>query len=132
MQRNLFVPDNPDMTGKQADSQDWHTRADWITGELNRHNYAYYVLDAPSIPDAEYDRLFQELLALEQAHPELVTPDSPTQRVGAAPLPQFSQVTHSVPMLSLGNGFDESDINAFDRRVRDGLHLDHVEYASEL
>lgn len=100
---------------------------------MNRHNYAYYVLDNPTIPDAEYDKLFRELQALEQTHPELASSDSPTQRVGAAPLPQFAQVTHSVPMLSLGNAFDDSDIIAFDRRVKDGLKLDgSVAYATEL
>jgi DNA ligase (NAD+) len=76
-----------------------------LRDELNRHNHSYYVLDQPSIPDAEYDRLFQELQALETAHPELLTPDSPTQRVGAGPLPQFEPVRHDMPMLSLGNGF---------------------------
>lgn len=100
---------------------------------MNQHNYAYYVLDNPTIPDAEYDKLFRELQALEQTHPELASSDSPTQRVGAAPLPQFAQVTHSVPMLSLGNAFDDSDIIAFDRRVKDGLKLDgSVAYATEL
>lgn len=117
------------------DAADWRARAAWLSAELNRHNHAYYVLDDPSIPDAEYDRLFGELQALEQLHPELSTPDSPTQRVGAAPLAQFDQVTHSIPMLSLGNGFDDADIVEFDRRVRDGLdtHADaEIEYAAEL
>lgn len=111
---------------------DWRTRAAAISVELNRHNHAYYVLDAPTIPDVEYDRLFLELQALEAAHPELLTPESPTQRVGSAPLSQFSQVTHAVPMLSLNNGFDESEILAFDQRVQDGLKTSQVEYAAEL
>ena len=101
----------------------------------HRHNHSYYVLDNPSIPDAEYDQLFRELQALELAHPELNTPDSPTQRVGAAPLPLFEQVTHSIPMLSLGNGFEDNDIVEFDRRVRDGLDTQadsDIEYAAEL
>jgi len=140
MQPDLFTSEDHGRGGDQAASKgnpqatthDWRKRAAWISGELSRHNYAYYVLDAPTIPDAEYDRLFRELLQLEQAHPELITPDSPTQRVGAAPLAQFSQVTHSMPMLSLANGFDESDISAFDRRVRDGLQVEHVDYATEL
>ncbi|MFC5475195.1 NAD-dependent DNA ligase LigA [Paraherbaspirillum soli] len=122
-------------TGSGPDAADWRVRAAWLSAELNRHNHAYYVLDNPSIPDAEYDRLFRELQALEQTHPELNTPDSPTQRVGAAPLPQFDQVRHSIPMLSLGNGFDDSDIVEFDRRVREGLdtHADtEIEYATEL
>ena len=74
-------------------------RAARLRAEIARHNHAYYVLDNPTIPDAEYDRLFRELQALEQAHPELITSDSPTQRVGGAPLPQFEQVRHSAPML---------------------------------
>ncbi|MQR00035.1 NAD-dependent DNA ligase LigA [Glaciimonas soli] len=114
---------------------DWRARAAWLSTELNRHNHAYYVLDMPSIPDAEYDALFRELQVLEQQHPELQTATSPTQRVGAAPLPQFDQVTHSIPMLSLGNGFEDTDIVEFDRRVRDGLdtHADaEIEYAAEL
>jgi DNA ligase (NAD+) len=109
------------------------SRAAWLRGELERHNHAYYVLDNPTIPDAEYDKLFAELQQIEQAHPELITSDSPTQRVGGAPLPQFAQVRHSVPMLSLSNGFEEADILAFDRRVREGLETDQpVEYATEL
>jgi len=116
----------------------WEARATWLRAELNRHSHAYYVLDAPSIPDAEYDKLFRELQALEQEHPELISSDSPTQRVGAPPLAQFDQVRHTVPMLSLGNGFDDEDIVAFDRRVREGLGAggssdkDQVEYAVEL
>jgi len=86
-------------------NQDAAARVLALTAELNRHLYAYHVLDNPTIPDAEYDKLFVELQALEAAHPELRAPDSPTLRVGAAPLPQFEQVTHTVPMLSLNNGF---------------------------
>jgi DNA ligase (NAD+) len=121
--------------GNAPDAAEWRLRAAWLAAELNRHNHSYYVLDNPSIPDAEYDQLFRELQALEQAHPELNTPDSPTQRVGAAPLPLFEQVTHSIPMLSLGNGFEDSDIIEFDRRVRDGLDTQadlEIEYAAEL
>ncbi|AEK61127.1 NAD-dependent DNA ligase LigA [Collimonas fungivorans] len=121
--------------GNTPDAAEWRSRAAWLAAELNRHNHSYYVLDNPSIPDAEYDQLFRELQALEQAHPELNTPDSPTQRVGAAPLPLFEQVTHSIPMLSLGNGFEDNDIIEFDRRVRDGLDTQadsDIEYAAEL
>ncbi|MDH4554913.1 NAD-dependent DNA ligase LigA [Pseudomonas sp. BN417] len=91
--------------------------------ELDAHNYRYYVLDEPSVPDAEYDRLFRELQALETEHPELVTPDSPTQRVGGEALSAFGEVRHEVPMLSLGNAFEEEDLRAFDRSVRSGLGL---------
>ena len=105
-----------------------------LTAELNQHLHAYHVLDNPVISDAVYDQLFAELQQLEAAHPELRAPDSPTLRVGAAPLPQFDQVTHTVPMLSLNNGFSEDDIVNFDRRVREGLSLDsgEVAYAAEV
>jgi len=104
-----------------------------LTEELNRHLHAYHVLDNPTIPDAEYDKLFLELQALEAAHPALRAPDSPTLRVGAAPLPQFEQVTHAVPMLSLNNGFTDDDIVQFDRRVREGLGQDEAaSYAAEV
>ena len=92
-----------------------------LRDELNQHNYLYYVLDEPSIPDAEYDRLFQQLKALEAEHPELVTGDSPSQRVGAKPLDSFSQVTHELPMLSLDNAFSADDMQEFERRIRDRL-----------
>jgi DNA ligase (NAD+) len=104
----------------------------WLTTELNRHIYAYHVLDAPTIPDAEYDRMFHELQELESAHPESVSQDSPTFRVGAAPVPEFRQVTHSVPMLSLNNGFSPEDVENFDRRVREVLGADDVRYNGEL
>ncbi len=107
-------------------------RAAWLTAELNRHLHAYHVLDAPTIPDAEYDKLFVELQQLEARHPELAQSDSPTQRVGAAPLGQFAAVTHAVPMLSLNNGFTDDDIENFDRRVREGLDAAQVDYAAEL
>ncbi|MFZ3205003.1 MAG: NAD-dependent DNA ligase LigA, partial [Pseudomonas sp.] len=102
------------------------TAAERITqlrSELDAHNYRYYVLDEPSVPDAEYDRLFNELKALEAEHPQLVTADSPTQRVGGSALSAFGEVKHEVPMLSLGNAFEEADLLDFDRRVREGLDL---------
>src|SRR5476649_1904850 len=104
-----------------------------LSAELNKHLHAYHVEDAPTIPDAEYDKLFIELQKLEEAHPQFALPDSPTKRVGAAPLPQFDQVTHTVPMLSLNNGFTDEDIENFDRRVREGLDAAAaVEYAAEV
>jgi len=106
-------------------------RAQALREELERHNYLYYVLDTPSIPDAEYDRLFRELQQLESQYPELLTPDSPTQRVGAAPLAEFAQVQHLTPMLSLGNAFADEDVAAFDRRAREGLGINEIEYAVE-
>ena len=106
-------------------------RAARLRAEVEHHNYRYYVLDDPEITDAEYDRLFQELVELEAAHPELVTQDSPTQRVGARPLAQFASVPHRVPMLSLNNAFAQEDVAAFDRRVRESLGVEPVEYAVE-
>ena len=97
------------------------TRILELRTELDEHNYRYHVLDEPSIPDAEYDRLFRELKALEAEHPQWVTPDSPTQRVGNAALTAFSQVRHEIPMLSLGNAFEDDDLREFDRRVNEGL-----------
>jgi DNA ligase (NAD+) len=104
-------------------------RARFLREELERHNYLYYVLDKPEIPDAEYDKLFRELERLEMEHPLLATPDSPTRRVGAAPLAEFSQLTHRVPMLSLNNAFEDEEVAAFDRRAREGLGVEVVEYA---
>jgi len=99
--------------------------------QLAYHNYLYYVLDQPEIPDAEYDRLLRELQDLEAQHPELVTPDSPTQRVGAAPLKAFDEVRHEVPMLSLANAFDEEEVEAFDRRARERLEVAALVYTAE-
>jgi DNA ligase (NAD+) len=107
-------------------------RMAWLVKELNHHIYNYHVLDAPTIPDAEYDKLFRELQDLEARHPQAVSVDSPTSRVGAAPIPEFRQVTHAVPMLSLNNGFSDDDIDNFDRRVREGLGHAQVQYAAEL
>jgi len=105
-------------------------RAAWLRAELERHNHAYYVLDAPTIPDAEYDKLFRELQGLEAEYPELLTADSPTQRVGAAPLKEFPPRQHGVPMLSLNNAFAPEEVEAFDKRVRDGLEtIAAIDYA---
>ena len=98
---------------------------------IEQHNYRYYVLDDPSIDDAAYDALMRELETLEQAHPELVSPDSPTQRVGAAPSSQFDSVTHAVPMLSLGNVFDEDEFRDFYARIVTELERDTIELAAE-
>lgn len=89
--------------------------------QLNLHNYRYYVLDDPQVPDSEYDRLMRELQSLEQQFPDLIVPDSPTQRVGAQPLDGFDEVRHRIPMLSLGNAFSDTDMLDFDRRVRERL-----------
>ena len=123
MQTDLFS------TGDQEEPA---KRAETLRRDLARYGHAYYVLDAPIVPDSEYDRLFAELQALEAAHPELVTPDSPTRRVGGTPLSQFEKVTHRVPMLSLQNGFSEADVASFDRRIAEELGIGKVEYEVEL
>lgn len=106
-------------------------RASELREQINYHNYRYYVLDNPEIPDAEYDRLFRELQQLESKYPELVTPDSPTQRVGAEPLKEFEEVRHEVPMLSLGNAFSDEELGDFDRRAREGLSVKKISYHAE-
>ena len=104
-----------------------------LRATLRHHEYQYHVLDAPEIPDAEYDRLMRELRELETAHPELITADSPTQRVGAAPLTAFEQVRHEVPMLSLDNVFDEDSYLSFNKRVQDRLKsADTLTFCCEL
>lgn len=94
-----------------------------LRAEIRRHDHLYYVLDRPELTDAEYDALYRELLKLEEEHPELVTPDSPSRRVGGAPLEKFKQVTHRIPMLSLENAFTDGDIAEFDARVKRALAL---------
>lgn len=96
-------------------------RLHWLRSEIERHNQAYYVHDTPVVSDAQYDTLMRELQTLETAHPHLISTDSPTQRVGAAPLAAFGSVLHRVPMLSLGNAFEEAEVRAFDKRVSDML-----------
>jgi DNA ligase (NAD+) len=107
-------------------------RAAWLRAELERANHAYYVLDQPELPDAEYDRMFVELQAIESEHPDLITPESPTQRVGGEVSSGFLPVVHAKPMLSLNNGFSDEDVVAFDKRVADTLHRSPVEYGCEL
>lgn len=100
--------------------------------QLEHHNYRYHVLDDPEVSDAEYDRLLRELKALEEQYPDLITPDSPTQRVGATPVSELQEVVHSRPMLSLDNAFADEDVVAFDRRVRERLEdVEQVEYSAE-
>ena len=114
-----------------AVAQKARQRVEALRRDIETHSHRYYVLDAPTIPDSEYDKMFRELLELETAYPELVTPESPTQRVGGAPLQEFPQVVHAVPMLSLNNAFSHEDVIGFDRRAREGLGKDEIEYAAE-
>jgi len=106
-------------------------RAEELRGLLEHHNYRYYVLDDPEVPDAEYDRLMRELEGIEASHPELVTPDSPTQRVSGTPQEGFATVLHRVPMLSLANAFSEEEVTDFNRRVEQGLERPDIVYAAE-
>ena len=107
-------------------------RVEEITKLLEKYNYEYYVLDNPSVTDAEYDRLMQELIALETAHPELKSPLSPTQRVGGMVQDEFQKVTHKRMMLSLANAFNDEDLRDFDKKVRDVLQVDKVRYMAEM
>src|ERR1700744_2057260 len=103
-----------------------------LCAELRRHEHLYYVMDAPEISDAAYDKLMNELKKLEADHPELVTPDSPTQRVGGKPAEGFKKFAHSRPMLSLDNAYNEEELTDWDRRVHDLAGSLPVEYTSEL
>ena len=107
-------------------------RAQEITKLLEQYNHEYYVLDNPSVPDSEYDRLMNELIMIEKEHPELVTPFSPTQRVGGKVLSEFKKIQHKRMMLSLANAFNEDDLRDFDRKVRDVIGGDKVEYMCEM
>lgn len=112
-------------------------RIEKLRNMLDQHNYHYYVLDNPIVPDVEYDRLYRELQQLEAEYPEFITPDSPTQRVGAEPLSAFAQIKHDIPMLSLGNAFSEEELYAFNKRIYDRLQIEmhaiesDMEYAAE-
>ena len=98
---------------------------------LERHSYLYYVLDQPEVTDSEYDKLFLELQSIEKNNPKLITRDSPTQRIGSSPLAGFSEITHSMPMLSLANAFSEMEVITFDRKCRDLLGVDSIQYVAE-
>lgn len=109
------------------------SRAGELRKKIEKHNYLYYVKDQPEISDAEYDRLMRELISLEKEYPQLQTADSPTQRVGGAPLDVFKTVQHRIPLLSLDNAFGKEELAAFDERIRRGLKLNHsLEYIAEL
>lgn len=113
------------------DAAQARTRLEALREEIRAHDHRYYVLDAPTLTDGEYDQLFRELQALEARFPEWLTPDSPTQRVGAAPSTRFAEVRHQVPMRSLNNCFSDAELADFDRRVREGLGWSAVRYVAE-
>src|SRR5580658_4117528 len=107
-------------------------RAAQLRELLDRYNYRYHALDDPEVPDAEYDRLLVELRGIETEHPDLATSDSPTQRVGAAPVAAFGAVRHRIPMLSLDNAFSEDEVRDFDRRIRERLESEKpIRYSAE-
>lgn len=114
-----------------AISPEVQSQAAALREQIDHHNYRYYVLDDPEIPDAEYDRLFRELQVLEERYPALVSSDSPTQRVGATPLSAFKEVQHVVPMLSLGNAFDDEEVLAFGRRASEKLGTEDIVFTAE-
>lgn len=107
-------------------------RIEKLKGQLEYHNYRYYVLDDPVVSDTEYDRLMTELVALEEDHPEFLSPNSPTQRVGAKPLAEFETVTHTIPMLSLQNAMELDEVTEFDRRIKKLLRINDVDYVMEV
>ncbi|MFT5544206.1 MAG: DNA ligase (NAD+) [Arenicella sp.] len=107
-------------------------RVDALKSQLEEHNYQYYVLDAPIVPDAEYDRQMRELISIEKHYPELLSNDSPSQKVGGTPLSKFEQVEHEVAMLSLDNGFEDEDLKVFEKRLQDRLlSFDHMQFSCE-
>src|SRR5215213_7237741 len=119
------------MTADDRDQRTAQLRVEELRAQIDYHNYRYYVLDEPEISDAEYDQLMRELRALEEAHPELVTPESPTQRVGAAPAAAFEVVLHPQPMLSLANAFTEDELRAWHARVVRLLETSEIEFVCE-
>ena len=113
-------------------SEEIRKKVEALRKEIRHHSYLYYVKDAPEITDYEFDHLYRQLVDLEKEYPELVTPDSPTQRVGGKASDDFQKVRFRKPMLSLANAFSADELRDFDRRVKEGLHTDHVEYITEL
>ena len=107
-------------------------RSEEITRTVERWSYEYYVLDNPSVPDSEYDKLMNELIAIEKEYPELITPLSPTQRVGGTVLDEFQKIRHKRMMLSLANAFNDDDLHDFDKKIRDALGEDKIEYMCEM
>lgn len=121
-----------DLFANELGIEEKRARVRFLREEITRHNHAYYVLDNPTIPDAEYDKLFRELQELEEKYPSLKTKDSPTLRVGHTASNQFEPVTHPTPMLSLQNGLNEEEVRAFDQRIQEALGLQEVIYETEL
>src|SRR5919198_4124064 len=115
-----------------ATAKDIHEKIESLREKIRHHEYRYYVLDQPEVSDAEFDRLMNQLKALEAVHPDLITPDSPTQRVGGKPREGFVKVPHSSPMLSLDNAYNEEELRNWERRVHELAGRKDVEYVCEL
>src|SRR6516225_3813377 len=115
-----------------AKDKDIEKKIEKLRDDIRRHEHSYHVLDAPEISDAGFDRLMQELKRLEADHPDLITPDSPSQRVGGKPREGFIKVEHSRPMLSLDNAYNEQELRDWERRVRDLAGTEQIEYVCEL
>lgn len=128
MQQDSLYSDSPSLSQISTADRDRHAR---LKAQIRHHDYLYYVKDQPEISDGEYDRLFRELAELERAYPELITPDSPTQRVGAPPVSELGKIRHERPMLSLDSLVDPEDVLAFDQRMKRELETDRVEYTVE-
>ncbi len=126
MQSQLFGADQPKSQLSTFESRILELRA-----LIARYDYEYYVLDTPSVPDSEYDKIYRELQELEQQHPSLITPDSPTQRVSGSAVNAFNSITHRQAMLSLNNAFEDSELVAFDKRISEALGIAEVTYAVE-
>ncbi len=129
MQSELFIPESAPISLQENSKTT--SEIEKLRDEIRFHDYQYYVLDNPLIPDNEYDNLFRKLQDLENQDPSLITPDSPTQRVGGKPLKSFDSITHRIPMLSLNNALTEEEAIAFDKRIREGLDQDELQYAVE-
>jgi DNA ligase (NAD+) len=129
---NFAMPSAKDKENKATNTKSIETKIEKLRDEIRHHEYLYYVMDAPELPDAEFDQLMQELKRLEAEHPTLITPDSPTQRVGGKPREGFIKVVHSRPMLSLDNAYNEQELRDWDRRVRELAGSDKIEYVCEM
>ena len=131
-QYNLFMPSVAKDKTKDKKEKSVESKIEKLRDEIRHHEYLYYVLDAPELPDAEFDQLMQQLKKLEAEHPALITPDSPTQRVGGKPREGFIKVVHSRPMLSLDNAYNEQELRDWDHRVRELAGSDKIEYVCEM
>ena len=106
-------------------------RIKWLRHEINKHNHSYYLLNQPTVSDSEYDKLFRELILIEENYPELKTIDSPTQRIGVSPTTSFPEIRHNIPLLSLGNVFDDIELDSWYNRIIRTLASENIELVCE-